>query len=107
MQNPVLKDLRGTKTVALPGYEGSEVVLFDSVLVGDAMKVETMVKNSSPEQMIKTLPIFIKSWNFEGEDGKPMPIDANSIGLLSVEAVAFLAEELAKLIDSKKNDSQA
>lgn len=107
MQNPVLKDIRGTKTISLPGYEGSSVVLYDSVLVGDAMQIEKMTKESSPEQLIQTLPVFIKSWNFNGEDGKPMPIDAKSIGLLSIEAVTAIAEEVSKLVEGKKKDTKA
>lgn len=106
MQNPVLKDLRGTKTLTLPGYEGSEVVLYDSVLVGDAMKIEKFSKNSTGEEMLKALPVFIKSWNFVGEDQKPLPVDEKNLGLLSIEAVTAIAEEVSKLIESKKNDSK-
>lgn len=107
MASPVLKDIRGTKTITLPGYPDSEVVLYDSILVGDALRVEKLATHQSPEELIKALPIFIKSWNFVDETQKPLAIDEKSVGLLSVEAVTTIAQEVSALVDAKKKPTIA
>lgn len=108
---PVLKDIRGTKEITLPEYEGAVVVVYDNVLVGDAIEFDGLSKNPTPGELLKVLPKLIKSWNFTKEDGTPQPITAETIGLLSVESVKIIAEEVAGLITSaitsKKKGTQA
>jgi len=100
MTAPILQDNRTTTTITLPGYEGSEVVLYDNILLKDAIGMNDLAVKKTPEEMIKVLPRLIKSWNFVDTEGKAMEITAENLGLLSVDAVAAMAEVLAEKIQA-------
>ena len=98
---PVLKDFRRTKIIKLSKFEGSEIEIYDSILAKDA-RFDYDVNNV--EQNIGLLCKFIKDWNFTNEDGKKISISGDSIGLLDVESITELANEIKKFaIEVKKN----
>lgn len=99
----VLKDFRGTKKIALPGYENSVVEIYDGILYGDASDMAALQKNAGDVNVIaKGIIRLIKNWNFTNEKLEPLEVTEENIKLLSVEAVAFLAEECAKFISEAK-----
>lgn len=100
----VLKDFRATKTITLPGYENSQVTVYDSLLMRDYAEIEGFLADQKPEGMIKALSFFIQSWNFTDEAGKDLPINEENIGKLSVEAITALTDATADLVKSKKKE---
>lgn len=102
---PQLKDFRQTKEIALPSYPDSKVVIYDSLLVGQMAELD--LKNQNEIQIgIKSLPFFIKSWNFTDEEGKPMPIDSKGVGFLTEADLLFLLNQITELAaQNKKKDT--
>lgn len=91
---PKLQDFRKTKKVNLPGVPDAEVEIYDSVLAGD---LELGPKDeSSVAQGLRLLPKFIKSWNFTGDDDKPLEITADNVKKLKSDDVSFLLNEIEK-----------
>lgn len=87
------------------------MVLFDSVLVADALGMSSLIKDKSPEELLKALPRLIKSWNFVDANQQPMPITAESLGLLSVDALTVMAtvltEKIQAAVEAKKKATKA
>lgn len=105
-KGPVLTDFRKTRTIELPEYPGSQVEVYDNILVGDIMEFESLSKNQSPAEMLNVLPKFIKAWNFVDDEGNPRPVDSESMKILSIEAVATLAGELAEIVKKSTADKK-
>lgn len=100
---PLLEDFRRTKKISLKAYKDSEVEIYDSILVKDA-DLNFTGDTKDIDMILKSLAKFIKSWNFVNEKKEPWPIDNNSLGLLSVEAITELSQEITKfIIEVKKN----
>jgi len=111
MPGPVLKDLRGTKTISLPGYENSEVVIYDGILIDSFSKVQKLL-GATPETMDvaslkEALVLMIASWNFVDAQDKPIPVSAEAMSLLNIDALTFLVSEIAATINDKKKDTQS
>ncbi len=104
---PILKDFRKTKEIVLPSYEDSKLEVYDSILVGDISTID--FKSNDIEQIIQSLPLFIKKWNFTDEDGKDMPITRENLNFLQMADVQYLTEEIMKFNEESKkkpSDSQ-
>lgn len=99
-----VKDYRQTKTIELPGYEGSSVEIYNGILFGDAHLLASLQGEPSFENMGKALPKLIKSWNLTDEADKTLPISVESLNLLSPDAVAHIAAEVTAFIELKKKD---
>ena len=98
---PVLKDFRKTAKISLPDYEGSEVVIFDSLLLKDFSPVSPTAEN---DNIKKALPKLIKSWNFTDEAGKDMPVTEENVLLLKITSINYLVQQVGKIsIEEKKN----
>ena len=98
---PKLTDFRQTKTIVLPSYPDSQVEIYDSMLVGDALAAG-FKSGAEEEAMIKVLPALIKSWNFTGEDDKPLPIVAASLNFLKADDLAFLLQQITEFATETK-----
>jgi len=97
---PILKDQRKTKTLKLESYEGAEVEMYTSLLVGE---IENFDSNAAPmTQALFMLPILIKSWNFTDENEQPLPINAENIKKLDVSAL----EEMTAVIEQNKFEAK-
>lgn len=99
---PVLKDFRNTRTITLPSFPDSKVVLYDSLLVGDMMNAGLKQTTDSVEQGIKIMPLIIKEWNFTNEKEEPLPITLENIGFLKQVDIIFLLNEFTKFSDENK-----
>ena len=89
---PKLTDIRQTKSIALPSYPDSKVVIYDSMI----MKTSLEVSDEDRKNPVRLLKYMIKEWNFTGEDDKLLPINEKSISLLKADDATFLIEEIAK-----------
>lgn len=102
MTKVIFKDNRPTKTISLPAYEGSELVIYASPLIGDIEGIDP--KQSELSMGIKTMPKLIKSWNFTDETGVDLPITEESIRKLTAEDVAFISKAINEFsAEVKKN----
>lgn len=104
---PILKDFRQTKEISLPSFPDSKVLIYDSVLIGDASVID--FNSNELEQIIQSLPLLIKSWNFTDEEGKDLEINRENLGFLKVEDVKYLGEQLkafAQEVKKKVDNSQ-
>lgn len=89
---PKLTDIRQTKSITLPSYPDSKVVIYDSMIMKTSLEISDEDRNNP----IRLLKYMIKEWNFTGEDDKLLPINEANIGLLKAEDATFLVEEIAK-----------
>jgi len=102
---PVLKDFRQTKKISLKEYPESEVEIFNSVLARDGDVLMELQKNpESIAKLIKVLPKFIKSWNFQNDKEELLPITSDSINLLSFEALTEIVDGVKEFSDSLKKN---
>lgn len=104
---PVLKDFRQTKVVELPSFPDSKIEIYDSVLVGNMMGIDFRSEDQL-KQVIQSLPKFIKSWNFTDEDGKDLEITPENVGVLKMDDVQFLGQQIMEFAaEVKKNKSSS
>lgn len=102
---PVLKDFRLTKTLSLPSLEGGEIVIYNSLLVGDMLNPELsegITAGATLAQSMKALPFLIKSWNLTNEEGEVLPITLENIGLIPAEDVAYVFTEIESFVTATK-----
>jgi len=102
---PVLKDFRQTKKISLKAYQDSEIEIFNSVLAKDGDVLMELQRNpESIAKLIEVLPKFIKSWNFQNEQGEILPITPENINLLSFEALTEIVDHIKEFSDSLKKN---
>lgn len=98
---PILKDFRETKAISLPDHEGSEIVIYSSVLIKDMSSVSVVDnENLSMAQVLDLLTKLIKSWNFTNEEGELLPVNADNLGLLKTSDFEFIMKEVKGLQES-------
>lgn len=107
----VLKDFRQTKVIELPSYPGSEVEIYDSLLVGDLPSLDSNEKNMI-KLSIYALPKFIKSWNFTDEPtkneageevaGKVLEINVTNLGFLKEIDARFIFTSISQFNEEIK-----
>lgn len=99
---PKLSQAFGTKKISLPSYEGSEVILKTAATVQEIMDIQAITGDM--EKSVQMAIKMIVSWNFDQEDGTPLPVNAESIKQLPTTDLEHLLEAIAPLIE-KKNPS--
>lgn len=87
---PVFKDYRNTKEVSLSSIPGSKIILFDKVITGDLLKLQS-VENDF-ERAIKLLACLIKEWNLTNEQGNSLPVE-ETLKNFDANDVAWLVEQ--------------
>ena len=98
---PILKDFRATKEISLPSFPDSKVEIYDSIMLGDMASID--FKSENPiEQIIQSLPLFIKSWNFTDDKEQPLEINRENLGFLKANDVQYLAEQINALAEESK-----
>ena len=102
---PVLESIKKTKTISLPSYEDSEVVLYQDIFFEDIIKFEKM-QDPTTKEVLEFLPSMIKEWNFTDEEKKPLEINAENIGKFKLVDVNFLLAEVLEVINSVKKNSE-
>lgn len=104
---PILKDFRQSKILTLPSFPDSKVEVYDSLLVGQMMNSGVKVDDTPIQQGIKVLPLYIKSWNFQDEENKPLEVNEQSIGLLPQDDLVFILNEITEFSKvNKKKENQ-
>lgn len=98
---PKLQDLRQTKIISLPSYPGSQVEIYDSLLIGD-MKKFNLDSGNPMERILQSLPLYIKSWNFQNEDESPMEITLPNLDFLKQEDGDYLINEIINFKEEVK-----
>ncbi len=91
---PILQDFREVKKVSLPGHEGSELEIYNSLLAGEVFKLEKMEIDEWSKNLTMLTQI-IKSWNFTDKDGKDIPINIESLKLFKLADITFLIEQIS------------
>jgi len=95
-----LTDTRKTTTVKLSSYEGAEIEMYSSLLVGELEGFDE--KSSNMQQIFYILPKLIKEWNFTDDAEKPLAITVENIKKLSADAL----EELTEVIEKNKYEGK-
>ncbi len=77
---PKLADPRKTKTINLPSFEGSEVVIYTELLVWDQRQISEL-DGGQFTKSLEGIKKCIKSWNFtEDDEGQiPTPITVENL----------------------------
>ena len=96
-----LTDVRQTKEVELPSFKGSKIEIYSSLLVKD-LGTSDIVEKSDVHTVVKQLPSLIKSWNFEDDAGKTLPVNVENIEKIPVSDLTFLMKEIASFSTEEK-----
>lgn len=100
----ILRDHRATVKVLLPST-GITVEVYSSLLISemDALDVEGLAKGSVGQAKFMFVKL-IKSWNaYDSEESpEPLPINAETVGLIHAEDVPVLTEAIEKLNKEQK-----
>lgn len=105
---PILKDFRECKTITLPRFPDSKLEIYDSILVGKMSVIDFKSENQL-EQIMQSLPLFIKSWNFTDEEGKDLEINQDNIGFLNIDDLKYISEQIMQFseeVKKKQSNSQ-
>lgn len=102
-----LRDPRPTKVIELPSFPGSKVEIWPYLMLRDLSGIDVSSADASKniEQGLKVLPRLIKSWNFTDEKNADMPINEESVKMLSTEDVIFLFGQIEALAKEQKKSS--
>lgn len=98
---PILKDVRKTETIALPSFEGSEIVVYSTLLVKDLSGLDM---GKIDLFGLKALAKLIKSWNLTDENNAVLPVTEANIGLLPATDIQIIVDTIAKLNTSEKKE---
>lgn len=104
---PILKDFRTTKVITLPSFPDSKVEIFDSLIVGQMVGMNYKSDNVI-EQIIESLPHFIKSWNFTDDKNVELVINRENLNFLKMADLEHLANEIMAFsaeVKKKQNPS--
>jgi hypothetical protein len=102
MEKVILKDSRPTKEIELPSYKGSKVVVYPSLLVGDAMM--TAKPTDEVQFGMESLTKLIKSWNFVDEKQVDLPITLDNLKILNISDLEYLMKQVTEFaLEVKKN----
>lgn len=100
---PVLKDFRLIKTINLPEYEGSEVVIYNSPLASDGDEADALKEQGARTgAVLKFLPKMIKSWNFTDENNNPLPVSPEALNVLSIDTIEFIVNSIVEFAQESK-----
>ena len=97
---PILKDARRLITVDLKKLDGGQVVIRECFLTGEIEMINKRggVDDLNSGRLVSyPLTFLIKSWNLTDENGGPLPITEENIGLLDVDDINVIY----KALDSK------
>lgn len=83
-----------TQTLEIPGYEGSEVVILKKPPWGSFEEIND--KMNERQMGTKILPVAVLEWNFDDQNGKPLPINEATIRQLPSDVSKFLLVEVMK-----------
>lgn len=92
----VLKDSRITRDLLLP-ESNINIKVRDGLLAKDLEMIEG--EKSDFKKMIAMITRIIVEWDAESENGEKLPIDINSVGLLSFTDLKFIQDNLSFLKD--------
>lgn len=100
MQKVVLPK-RESKTITLP-ETGITLEIYPSLLVGELSGID--LKGESVDNSIRIALRLIKSWNnFASEEAEePLEINLENIGMLPVEDINFLMEQIKEFAETQK-----
>jgi len=87
-----LIDIRKIKTISLPSFPDVEIKLYDSLLAGDALTIQSLENDF--ERGIKTLTFFIKKWSFVDDKEKPLDITVENLNKLPMKDIEVLMNEI-------------
>lgn len=101
---PSINDSRKTVTTTIPSIPGSEIVLWDSLNIGDAEKIEALESDTAKGML--TMICLIKSWNLDE------PLNEENIKKLSLSDFDTLlsktsyGEQIAKTTEEREEEAQ-
>lgn len=106
--NVLSKDLRTVIRKEVDFIPGAWVDFFDSVTTGVIRKAQNAQKNESLEMSMEMLLQQIAGWNFAGEDKKVLPLTLESLDLLPIKLLTWIAtaqQEIFTQEEDKKKDT--
>jgi hypothetical protein len=90
---------RLTVTTHIPSIEGSEIVLYDELTVGDQEQIQSMQNKGSIGALSEVIKMLIKSWNLTKEDETPLEVTAEIIK-------SFTSSDITHLLKSTKQGQE-
>jgi len=102
----ILKDIRKTTTIELPSYDGATVEIYDGMLTKD-MKEMLAIENDFDRGMFMLTKV-IKSWSFVDENEKSLPVNVDTLGLLTTKDFNLIMNKVGNVVgelEAKKEQS--
>ena len=96
---------RSTSTIALPDIPGGEVVIYNSLTLGDLASFDTTDEMTDTQKMVNLLPKIILSWNLTDENNNELPITSDNISLFPVSAMEVISAHIEKISEKKETSS--
>lgn len=93
-----LKNTIKTEKIELPSFPGSEVEVKSELLVEEVMQVRE--EEDEMGQAMKFLEMAIVKWNFDDEEGRPLPVNKENLGKLPAKDFEKLVSHIVPI---KKN----
>jgi len=95
---PKVSSAYETKTITLPSYPDSQVLIKTKVLVEDL--IESDQKEGWSEYLCITSRM-IKEWNFFDDQEQPLPINEDTLKQFPEEDLRFLMQEIKEFTQKK------
>ena len=109
MANVIFSDTRKTISVSLPSYEGSEVVMYESLLFGEVGQLNKTTGDDADKGLL-SLQFLIKEWNFVDEKEEKLPITMEILSKFPIKDITVLLEAVSdfftKEAEGKKKSSK-
>ena len=88
----IYKDQRVVKKVSIPGIEGSEVFLYDTILWGDLENIYD-TEGTELQKGRKALACLVKDWNLTDDKEVKLTISDDIFKQFTPEVINFLLAE--------------
>ncbi len=100
---------RPTKVVELSCLPGSEVEIYQKILVADARVINKLHEDKTVENMKKVTAVLekaIKKWNLVDQDGNPAPISEQTLDQLTDDDLTLMfATASGKTVEELKAEA--
>lgn len=96
----VFKDPRKIKTITLPSFPDSEIIMFDSFLT-EEWNIITKAENDI-ERGLLSLKCLIKTWNFTDDTGKVLEISTENLNKFPMKDMETLLNSVIESIQTEE-----
>jgi hypothetical protein len=96
---PALRVKAITRVVALGGeFAGGEVTVRRNVPMATILRLDKLRADGELDQLLDIVPEIVLGWNFEDEDGTPIPVTPDGVRQLPVDLFRAVMDAFGALV---------